>query len=55
MRKADVDMSAGNDNQNVLLDLVTASMDLAGLKTETLDYTLNRFASPNFPISFFVI
>ncbi|EKM76178.1 hypothetical protein AGABI1DRAFT_131498 [Agaricus bisporus var. burnettii JB137-S8] len=33
----------GNDNQNVLLDLVTGSMDLAGLKTETLDYTLNRW------------
>jgi hypothetical protein len=38
-------MSAGSDNQNVLLDLVTANMDLAGLKTETLDYTLNRFVS----------
>lgn len=51
MRKIEGDIPAGNDNQNVLLDLVTGSMDLAGLKTETLDYTLNRSVLSNFHIS----
>lgn len=54
MRKIEGDIPAGNDNQNVLLDLVTGSMDLAGLKTETLDYTLNRSVSSNFHIIFFI-
>lgn len=34
--------SAGNDNQNVLLDLVLSNMQKAGLQAEALEYTLNR-------------
>lgn len=34
--------SAGNDNQNTLIDLVSASMKIAGLNVENLNYTLNR-------------
>lgn len=37
--------TAGNDNQNVLLDLITSSMALAGLEVETLNYSLNRSVS----------
>ncbi|KAF9446850.1 hypothetical protein P691DRAFT_794050 [Macrolepiota fuliginosa MF-IS2] len=33
----------GNDNQNVLTDLVTEGMMIAGLSVETLNYTLNRW------------
>ncbi|KXN90753.1 hypothetical protein AN958_03640 [Leucoagaricus sp. SymC.cos] len=33
----------GNDNQNTLLDLVQGNMALAGLQTESLNYTLNRW------------
>jgi hypothetical protein len=35
-------LTAGNDNQNTLTDLVSTSMKIAGLSVKNLNYTLNR-------------
>jgi len=47
--------SAGNDNQNVLLDLVLSNMQKAGLQTEALEYTLNRHVLAAFATTFKLI